>query len=89
MSNEIFKPVEFDGIEKQFHTTNDYFPDVRNMIVLVPGNYIVDGNKMVKHGAGSQRKIKRHSSHLWPSFPRRRESIGVKAISSNLDGVEE
>lgn len=88
MSNEIFRPVEFDGIGKELLTTNYHFPDVRKMIDLVPDYHFVDVNKMVEHGAGSQRKIKRHSSHLWPSFPRRRESIGVKAISSNLDGVE-
>jgi len=88
MSSEIFKPVEFDGMGKELRTTNDHFPDVRKMIDIVPGNHFVDVNKMVEHGAGSQRKINGCSSHLWPSFPRRRESIDVNAISGNSGEAE-
>lgn len=88
MNNEIVKPVEFDGRRNSLDAIADHFACVGKMVRSYTGNHFVNVNKMVEHGFGRQRKIKRQSSHLWPSFPRRRESSGVKAQSSDLDGVE-
>lgn len=88
MSNVIFKSVEFDGIRSSFHTFTDHFPGVGKMVRFGTTYHFVGINKMVEHGFGSQRKIKRQSCPSCLSFPRRRESRGVKALSSNQDGVE-
>ncbi|NDL70299.1 hypothetical protein [Vreelandella alkaliphila] len=79
----------FSGVRKMVRLgTDDHFPDVRKMIGIDSGNHFVSVNKMVKRGFGSQHTIKRQSCLSCLSFPRRGESKGVNALSSNQDGVE-